>query len=62
MPLVGLNAYNLFKATVDLEEVRSFRCTPSRGLQAVQSPKYEVCIEPYYEHIVEHKDLCSSKK
>ena len=28
-------------ATVDLEEVRSYRCAPSRGLQAVQSPSYE---------------------
>ena len=28
-------------ATVDLEEVRSYRCSPSRGMQAVQSPAYE---------------------
>jgi len=27
-------------ATVDLEEVRAFRCAPSRGLQAVHSPAY----------------------
>ncbi|KAL9116836.1 MAG: hypothetical protein Q9187_006635 [Circinaria calcarea] len=34
-------------ATVDLEEVRSFRCAPSRGLQAVQSPKYERIEVPF---------------
>jgi len=27
-------------ATVDIEDVRSFRCSPSRGLQATQTEAY----------------------
>ncbi len=28
-------------ATVDIEDVRSFRCSPSRGLQATQTSAYQ---------------------
>lgn len=28
-------------ATVDIEDVRSFRCSPSRGLQATQTEAYQ---------------------
>ena len=37
----SLDDVEVCTATVDLEEVRSFRCSPSRGMQAVQSPSYE---------------------
>lgn len=37
----SLNDVEVVTATVDLEEVRSFRCTPSRGLQAIQSEAYQ---------------------
>ena len=37
----SLDDVEVCTATVDLEEVRSFRCSPSRGMQAVQSPEYE---------------------
>jgi NAD+ synthase (glutamine-hydrolysing) len=37
----SLNDVEVITATVDLEEVRSFRCAPSRGLQAVQARSYE---------------------
>lgn len=37
----SLNDVEVVTATVDLEEVRSFRCAPSRGLQATQSPTYQ---------------------
>jgi NAD+ synthase (glutamine-hydrolysing) len=37
----SLTDVEVVTATVDLEEVRSFRCAPSRGLQAAQSPTYE---------------------
>lgn len=37
----SLNDVEVITATVDLEDVRSFRCSPSRGLQAVQARTYE---------------------
>ena len=37
----SLNDVEVIIATVDLEDVRSFRCAPSRGLQAVQTRSYE---------------------
>ncbi|KZF19560.1 glutamine-dependent NAD(+) synthetase [Xylona heveae TC161] len=36
----SLTDVEVVTATVDLEDVRRFRCTPSRGLQAQQAPKY----------------------
>lgn len=37
----SLNDVEVITATVDLEDVRSFRCSPSRGLQAVNAPSYQ---------------------
>ncbi|MCJ1256915.1 glutamine-dependent NAD(+) synthetase [Lignoscripta atroalba] len=37
----SLNDVEVVTATVDLEEVRSFRCTPSRGLQAARAAPYK---------------------
>ena len=37
----SLTDVEVVTATVDLEEVRSFRCTPSRGLQATTSQTYQ---------------------
>jgi NAD+ synthase (glutamine-hydrolysing) len=37
----SLNDVEVITATVDLEDVRSFRCAPSRGLQAIQARAYE---------------------
>ena len=37
----SLDDVEVCTATVDLEEVRSFRSSPSRGLQSVRSPAYE---------------------
>ncbi|OJD34895.1 glutamine-dependent nad(+) synthetase [Diplodia corticola] len=37
----SLNDVEVVTATVDLEEVRAFRCAPSRGLQAVQANAYQ---------------------
>jgi NAD+ synthase (glutamine-hydrolysing) len=37
----SLNDVEVVTATVDLEEVRSFRCSPSRGLQAASAPPYQ---------------------
>lgn len=37
----SLNDVEVVTATVDLEEVRSFRCTPSRGLQAARTAPYK---------------------
>ncbi|KAF2455564.1 hypothetical protein BDY21DRAFT_289192 [Lineolata rhizophorae] len=37
----SLDDVEVLTATVDLEDVRSYRFTPSRGLQAVNSPAYE---------------------
>lgn len=37
----SLNDVEVITATVDIEDVRSFRCTPSRGLQATHSPTYQ---------------------
>ncbi|CAK7234040.1 glutamine-dependent NAD(+) synthetase [Sporothrix bragantina] len=37
----SLNDVEVITATVDLEEVRSFRFTPSRGMQAMQAPAYQ---------------------
>ena len=36
----SLDDVEIVTATVDLEEVRSKRCEPSRGLQAVRAPEY----------------------
>ena len=36
----SLNDVEIITATVDLEEVRSFRCSPSRGLQASKAAPY----------------------
>lgn len=37
----SLNEVEVVVATVDLEEVRAYRCAPSRGLQAVAAPEYQ---------------------
>lgn len=37
----SLNDVEVITATIDLEDVRSFRCAPSRGLQAVQARTYQ---------------------
>lgn len=37
----SLNDVEVVTATVDIEEVRSYRFTPSRGLQATQAPTYQ---------------------
>lgn len=37
----SLDDVEVIAATVDLDEVRTFRFAPSRGLQAVAAPKYE---------------------
>lgn len=37
----SLNDVEVITATVDLEDVRSFRCSPSRGLQATHAPSYQ---------------------
>lgn len=37
----SLEDVEVVTATVDLEEVRSYRFAPSRGFQAVQAPTYE---------------------
>lgn len=37
----SLEDVEVVTATVDLEEVRSYRFAPSRGFQAVQAPIYE---------------------
>lgn len=36
----SLDEVEVVSATVDLEDVRSFRCSPSRGLQSQHSQKY----------------------
>lgn len=36
----SLDDVEVVTATVDLEQVRAFRCAPSRGLQAVRAPEY----------------------
>ncbi|KAK2737415.1 glutamine-dependent NAD(+) synthetase [Myotisia sp. PD_48] len=36
----SLDEVEVITATVDIEEVRSFRCTPSRGSQAIRSEAY----------------------
>ena len=36
----SLSPVEVITATCDLEEVRSFRSTPSRGIQASQNPSY----------------------
>lgn len=36
----SLRDVEVVTATVDLEDVRSFRCSPSRGLQAAKTPPY----------------------
>ncbi|MCJ1223775.1 glutamine-dependent NAD(+) synthetase [Toensbergia leucococca] len=40
----SLDDVEVLTATVDLEHVRSFRCSPSRGLQAQQTPGFQ-CID-----------------
>lgn len=37
----SLDDVEVVTATVDLEDVRSYRFAPSRGFQAVQAPAYE---------------------
>jgi NAD+ synthase (glutamine-hydrolysing) len=37
----SLNDVEVVTATLDLEEVRSYRCLPSHGLQAINSPTYK---------------------
>lgn len=37
----SLNEVEVITATIDLEEVRAFRSTASRGLQAVAAPEYQ---------------------
>ena len=37
----SLNDVEVITATVDLEDVRSYRTSPSRGLQAIQQQGYE---------------------
>ena len=43
----SLNEIEVITATVDLEEVRASRCTPSRGLQAIQAPEYRRIDTPF---------------
>lgn len=52
----SLTDVEVVSATVDLEEVRAYRCAPSRGLQAVQAPVYER-IETPFELSSEEGDL-----
>ena len=37
----ALSDVEVVSATIDLDEVRAFRCTPSRGMQATLAPHYE---------------------
>ena len=37
----SLNDVEVVTATVDIEEVRAYRFTPSRGLQSLQAPTYQ---------------------
>ena len=37
----SLKEVEVISSTIDLDEVRAVRCTPSRGLQATQAPHYE---------------------
>ena len=39
-PQFSLKDVEVLVATIDLEEIRSFRCSPSRGLQSQSSLKY----------------------
>ena len=39
-PQFSLNEVEVLTATIDLEDVRTFRCSPSRGLQAQSSTKF----------------------
>lgn len=43
----GLEDVEVITATCDLEEVRSYRSAPSRGLQAVQAPTYQRIETPF---------------
>ena len=43
----SLNDVEVVTATVDLEEVRAFRCTPSRGMQSVQAQAYRRIETPF---------------
>lgn len=43
----SLDDVEVVTATVDLEEVRAFRCAPSRGLQAIRSPEYRRIETPF---------------
>ncbi|OTA83204.1 hypothetical protein M434DRAFT_400722 [Hypoxylon sp. CO27-5] len=52
----GLTDVEVVTATIDLEEVRAYRFTPSRGLQAVKAPVYER-IETWFELSSEQEDL-----
>ncbi|KAF2428737.1 putative glutamine dependent NAD synthetase [Tothia fuscella] len=49
----SLTDVEVVTATVDLEVVRSFRCAPSRGLQANKAPSYQTIETPY--------ELCSTE-
>ncbi|MCJ1336887.1 glutamine-dependent NAD(+) synthetase [Bachmanniomyces sp. S44760] len=37
----SLNDVEVVTATIDLEDIRTYRCSPSRGLQAQQTPRYK---------------------
>jgi NAD+ synthase (glutamine-hydrolysing) len=61
----SLTDVEVLTATVDLEEVRSYRFAPSRGLQAIQAPTYQR-IETEFRLSSAHDDLdptiCPSEK
>lgn len=50
----SLNDVEVVTATVDLESVRSYRCSPSRGLQATGNPKYH---REEVDASLSHKDV-----
>lgn len=56
----SLNDVEVVTATIDLEEVRAYRCAPARGLQAVQAPTYKR-IQTQYALSSEHDDLDLSR-
>jgi NAD+ synthase (glutamine-hydrolysing) len=44
----SLNDVEVCVATVDIEDVRSYRCAPSRGNQALNAPTYERVETPFH--------------
>ncbi|KAH6658121.1 putative glutamine dependent NAD+ synthetase [Truncatella angustata] len=52
----SLDDVEVVTATIDLEEIRAYRCAPARGMQAVLAPEYKR-IETDYALSSEHDDL-----